>query len=137
MVIFFDTSALIKRYIDERGTEAVNRLFRQAGDIAISVVTKAEIVSALNFKRRLMLLSDRDYNGIMTEFERNCTDFVIQAIDAAVEAKIRLCAERYAHKTLDNIQLASALVLKPAYFATADKKLARLAKLEKLRVKLV
>lgn len=52
-----------------------------------------------------------------------------------VESKVQKLAEKYGHKALDNIQLASALVMKPGKFVTSDKKLGSIAELEKLKVK--
>ena len=33
MVLFFDTSALVKRYVEEDGTESVEKLFKRAKKI--------------------------------------------------------------------------------------------------------
>ena len=52
MNYYFDTSALIKRYIDEEGSDSVERLFEQAESISVSFITKIECVFTL---RRLFL----------------------------------------------------------------------------------
>lgn len=49
--IFFDTSALVKRYYDEPGTETVDHLV-ESGEtkIVVTAITAIEIVSA--FRRK-------------------------------------------------------------------------------------
>ena len=51
MWAYFDTSALVKRYIQERGSEQVRALLRR-NDFLSSAITPVEIVSALCRRRR-------------------------------------------------------------------------------------
>lgn len=47
MNLFFDTSALIKRYIYEIGSHLVDNLFQQADSIYVSIITELETYSTL------------------------------------------------------------------------------------------
>jgi len=47
MILFFDTSALIKRYISETGSNKVDELFEISENIIVSPVTKIEVYSSL------------------------------------------------------------------------------------------
>ncbi len=47
MILFFDTSALIKRYINEKGSFIVDELFMQAKEIVLAPVTKIECFSTI------------------------------------------------------------------------------------------
>ena len=51
MILFFDTSALIKRYLNEVGTEKVESLFESATLIIVSSTAQLECASA--FQRLL------------------------------------------------------------------------------------
>ena len=52
MNYFFDTGALIKKYIEEPGSEHVSRLMDQASEIYVSEITIIECFSTL---RRILL----------------------------------------------------------------------------------
>ncbi len=52
MVIFIDTSSLIKRYITEIGSDIIDSLFNDENEICISPVTAIEMRSALGRKLR-------------------------------------------------------------------------------------
>lgn len=46
MMFYLDTSALVKRYIYEAGSELVNDLFADAKGIATGVISRAEAAAA-------------------------------------------------------------------------------------------
>jgi predicted nucleic acid-binding protein len=137
VVVFFDTSALLKRYRQETGTDTVEKIFDRASDITLSQTTRCEAVSALHFHSirggMTKAQCEQAQGNIAIDFE----DFRIIPLDGSLEQIVQKVAEKHGHKALDNIQLASAIVAKPRLFVTSDKKLAKLAQLEKLRVKLV
>ncbi len=63
MIFFFDTSALIKRYIVENGSEKVDNLFKTASQIIISPVTKIETCSTINRLKVENAISKEDYSS--------------------------------------------------------------------------
>ncbi len=65
MILYCDTSALIIRYIEEEGTNIVDKLWEDSIFIATSVVAYAESLSAFNRRLREALLSKNDYNKIL------------------------------------------------------------------------
>ena len=50
--VFFDSSALAKRYIEEKGSDQVQAILSSAAALAVSVICVPEIVSALCRLRR-------------------------------------------------------------------------------------
>ncbi len=46
--LFFDTSALIKRYIQEAGSDLVDELMDSAMEIYVSAISRIESNSAIN-----------------------------------------------------------------------------------------
>jgi predicted nucleic acid-binding protein len=135
LVIFIDTSALVKRYFVEEGTREVLGIFEDSYDIRVSAVTKAEAISAFNFRRHRGDISKAEYVRCIDSFFEDFKDFEVVPLSESVESRVQKLAEKYGHKALDNIQLASALVMKPGKFVTSDKKLGSIAELEKLKVK--
>ena len=52
MPVYFDTSALLKRYLPERNSDAFEAYFREVESAQISRLTLVELRSALARKRR-------------------------------------------------------------------------------------
>ncbi|MCU0574559.1 MAG: type II toxin-antitoxin system VapC family toxin [Syntrophobacteraceae bacterium] len=61
MRVFFDTSAFVKRYIEEPGTEKVVEICGQADSLALCVICLPEMISTLNRLVRENRLSADDY----------------------------------------------------------------------------
>jgi predicted nucleic acid-binding protein len=57
---YFDTSALIKRYVRERGSTRVVSLMRRH-ELLSSAITPVEVMSALSRRRRDRELSEEDF----------------------------------------------------------------------------
>ena len=57
---YFDTSALIKRYVRERGSTRVVSLMRRH-ELLSSAITPVEVMSALSRRRRERELSEEDF----------------------------------------------------------------------------
>ena len=57
MILYCDTSALIKRYVEEKGTERVDALWEDCQGVSTSVVAFAEAMSAFSRRLREGLLS--------------------------------------------------------------------------------
>lgn len=54
MYLYLDTSALVKRYIHELGSNVVHQIILKAETVAISVVGKVEMFSALSRTNRIV-----------------------------------------------------------------------------------
>lgn len=80
---FFDTSAVVKRYHSEKGTEAIDRIFAENDRaIAISSVSLTETVSALNKKKEEKTISKEDLDIALSRFFHDAIkDFLILEID--------------------------------------------------------
>nr|VFJ68005.1 MAG: hypothetical protein BECKFW1821B_GA0114236_11385 [Candidatus Kentron sp. FW] len=64
MKVFFDSSAFVKRFIAEEGSEEVDACCQQASELGLAVICIPEIASALNRKVREDLLSKDNYREI-------------------------------------------------------------------------
>jgi len=110
---FLDTSALVKRYVPERGSEFVLDLIESAEhEIAISSITIAEFASALRGRLRGRELSAVQRDTIFRRFLANAARFDI--VELADEL-IRRAAETLLSdvdvarfRTLDALQLMTA-----------------------------
>jgi predicted nucleic acid-binding protein len=81
-VIYFDSSALVKRYVREDGSDAVRSLIKQGEGIATSKLTYPEILSAFGRKHRAGELGRGLFGGLLDQFEADWkTVFVIELHD--------------------------------------------------------
>lgn len=127
---FIDTSALFKRYVQEKGSDILEEIFNIDADFFISSVTPLEVVSNL---RRLVdvdkLLSEEEFVFVKGMFLHDVADKleVVDFTSSLLVTSLELCMNQYI-TPLDAIQLASALEMaeKPC-FVCSDLKLLRLA----------
>jgi uncharacterized protein len=136
MILFFDTSALIKRYIAEVGSKKVDELFDNAMSIVISPITKLETFSTI--KRLLVqkLISKESYEMLKINIEYDFKYFTALSLNKKIKERAVELIEEHGLKTLDSIQLASCLSRKEEIwgFVVSDVKLKRVAQLEGLEV---
>lgn len=112
MMLYLDTSALIKRYVDEDGSGRVNELWDGAAGIATSVVAFAEMIAALNRKLREGVLSAREYSRTATSFKGDYRRIILVPISVGFDERIETLARKHALRGFDAIHLASALVIR-------------------------
>jgi len=133
---FFDTSALVKVYHKEVGTELVEEIYENPENtIYISHLTKVELISALCKKYRTNDISHEAFILAYDKFLADCIN-VFQLIffysDLLEEAKelILQYGQTKELRTLDAIQLATyqETLNEDCYFVCADKKLFMLLK---------
>jgi predicted nucleic acid-binding protein len=134
---FLDTSALVKRYHSEKGTDKIDKIFSQDDRaIVISSISLTEMVSALNRKKEEKIISREDLKIALSKFFHDAIkDFLVLELDGEhIKGSIRLILKRNI-RTLDAMQLAVALGLKDlkVTFVCADKKLASVAEKEGLQ----
>jgi hypothetical protein len=120
MRIAFDTSALAKRYVDERGTPRVLELCAQATEIVVSVLCVPEILSALNRLRREGRLTSGGYVAAKTDLADDMTQATIVPVTPAVVSRAIEILEKAALRTLDAIHLAVAMDSACDLFVSSD-----------------
>jgi predicted nucleic acid-binding protein len=140
-VLYFDSSALIKHYMQETGSDKVDRKLREEEKASrpafTSVLTFAEIEAALSRRAKDNSLLHSEYVRVRTRFE---SDWVLglSPIDLGpgVLAIVRGVVDQFALKGADVVHLASAIWLKdmaglqvhaPVYFLSSDKQLLKAA----------
>jgi len=136
-VNYLDTSALIKRFVAEKGSSLVRVIIERHGPIAISKVAYAEVYSGLSRKKREGLLSEAQYLMARRQFETEWPAYI--RVDLSDEILLLACdlIERHLLRGFDAIHLATALELKKALgqqiaFAGADERQLQAAALESL-----
>jgi predicted nucleic acid-binding protein len=136
MIFFFDTSALIKRYISEIGSNKVDELFEIAENIIVSPVTKIEAHSTLKRLLATNSISEEDYETVKSNTDYDFKYFTVVSLNEEIEKEAIKLIEKYQLKTLDSIQLASVLYRKIdiSGFIVSDVKLKNAAEAENIEV---
>jgi predicted nucleic acid-binding protein len=134
---FFDTSALVKRYHSEKGTEAIDRIFSENDKaVVISSICITEMVSALSRKKEEKAISKEDLDAALSRFFHDAIKefLILELDDGHIKDSIVLVLKR-SLRTLDALQLAVAIGLKDVnpVFVCADKKLVSVAEKEGLK----
>lgn len=109
MLLYLDTSALVKFYVMEEGHDLVVTAIRGEASVAISVVGYPEARSALARKRREGGLNDQEYDRIITGLNEDWPTFVHIDVLTDLYFHAGRLAETHALRGFDAIHLASAL----------------------------
>jgi hypothetical protein len=110
---YFDTSALIKRYVAESGSDWLEAEVFGPGDVLAltSRVTMVEIWSALARRRREASISSEHHAELLDAFREDCLiRYRFVDFEEAVVEFARQLLDRHPLRAYDAVQLASALV---------------------------
>ena len=134
---YLDTSALIKRFVGERGSDRVDALMAAGEPVATGKIAYAEVHSGLARKRREKAVSERDYRLACGRFESDWQAFVRVELTDEVLRLARDVIRRRGLRAFDALHLASAVGLQArlgeaVVFAAADRKLLAAARAEGL-----
>ena len=138
MYLYLDTSALVKRYIHENGSDAVHQIVLQADTVAISIVGKVEMFSAISRtpqnwvgeETRILAIKafKEDYGGLL----------FLNPHDGVINLACEM-ADKYKLRGFDAIHLATAMIWmeevdENVHFCTYDHQLWQAARKTKLIV---
>lgn len=112
MILYLDTSALVKLYVEEEGSPAVASAVQAADVVATSRVAYVETKAGMARKHRQGDLSQRDYARLIKEFDLDWEGYFIMEVSADVAKLGGELTGRHPLRGFDAIHLASALLLK-------------------------
>ena len=122
MRVFFDTSAFLKRYISEAGTEAVLDWCDQASEIGLSGIALPEMVSAFCSLRREGKISEIQYRQLKSLLLADIEDAAICDLSPAVLGQAISALENNVLRGMDAIHIGSAVALHADVFVTSDQR---------------
>lgn len=128
MILYLDTSALIKRYIEEAGTDEVIARMQEADMIGTALITRVEMVGTIARAIRGNRLPEQDGLDALEDFRSDWSGFQLINIDHALVVYADSLAGLHGLRGYDAIQLACALTWQnlldvPVKFATFDSEL--------------
>ena len=137
MILYLDTSSLVKLYVEENYSENIKTLVLSSDVVATSLIAYAEARAAFARRFREKAFSSKEFNLIKKCFETDWNNFLGLLPG---EETIRLAgelAEKHALRGFDSIHLASAVLLRdqsnsPVLFSCFDHQLQKAAHNEAL-----
>lgn len=128
---FVDTSAIVKRYVPEIGTQWVlGWILPSSGTVVvIAELTRVEIFSVFARREREQSLSTINANLLRSNFLVHAQkEYLITPLNTDILEEARTLVTKYPLRSLDAIQLASSkqaqtILGEPMTFVTADARL--------------
>jgi predicted nucleic acid-binding protein len=137
MRVFFDTSAFVKRYVSEAGTDAVLEWCDRATEIGLSGIALVEIISAFCRLHREARITDTQYKQLKSLLMADIEDAAICDLTPAVLGHAVSSLETNVLRGMDAIHIGSAIALQADVFISADKRQIDAAARAGLRVVMV
>ena len=136
MILYLDTSALVKLYVEEPGREAVLRLLEAAIGSATVRVAYVEARAAFARRRREGGFDARDLRRLVDLLDGDWGAYTLVEITEPLVRRAGLLAERHGLRGYDAVHLAAALEMARAggdvVVACFDERLRRAGRREKL-----
>ena len=134
MILFCDTSALIKLYIVEEGSKELKRRLAQAEAVAVCRIAWAEAHAALSRREREVPKDTSLIEQAKTALAKDWPRFVVMEVNQAMVERAGEYADTFALRGYDSVQLAAAYQAGrvsglPIFFASFDMRLNKAAKL--------
>lgn len=137
MILYLDTSSLVKLYISEAHSNLVASWMAESEIVATCRVAYPEMISALNRRFRSGDLTKKDYDLVVKRFSEEWERFAAIDFD---HIKAGNLAATHGLRGFDAVHLSAALLLKSSRsepdmaFSSFDQKLNDAASSEKLKV---
>ena len=108
MIIYLDASALVKRYILEAGSAAVESLLEDAEMAGTSIISKAEVSAAICKAARIGIVDHRKASIAVKRFRAHWPDLFRLKVDSAVVENADLLSWEHQLRGYDAVHLACA-----------------------------
>jgi predicted nucleic acid-binding protein len=138
VILYLDTSALVKLYVQEAGSEVVARALQEAAAVATARISYAEARAAFARHARQRGLTASELRRVVRHLDEEWGQYAVVEITDGVVRRAAALAERHELRAYDAVQLAAALDLRipkaDVVFSSFDDRLNRAARRERLIV---
>jgi len=138
MVVYFDTSSLVKLYVQEEDSPKVADLLRSSKVAATSLIAYTEARAAFAHGFRENAFTPGQYQHLVSVFDKDWDNYLIVRVTRKLVRLGGELAERHGLRAFDAIHLSSAVTLQqelsaPIIFSSSDRRLQEASKLEELK----
>lgn len=139
MILYLDTSALVKLYIEEAGSQEVKRAVEKSRIVSTSRVAYVEARSGIARKHREREFSKEERDQVVKDLRQDWDNYFIVELSESVAELGGELTSRHPLRGFDAIHLASALLLRnrtclEVSFCCFDERLRAAAEAEGLTV---
>jgi len=137
MILYLDTSALLKRYFKEPHSNELLATWKEANQIVTSSVAYAETIASFYRKKREVDLRSKVFDKLVNAFHLDWETFIRVEVNDDLNETIHKVVAKHPLRGFDAIHLASAMItherINDAFlFACFDQKLINGAQMEGL-----
>ena len=122
MKLVVDSSSFAKRYVQEIGSNELDRFLESTSELAFCVILVPEIVSGLNRRLRERVLTIADYRAVKKQLLDDVRDATVLQITPSVVSRSVKLLEGNVLRALDALHVACALEWQADLFVTSDKR---------------
>ena len=128
MILYLDSSALVKQYVAERGSAEVSEVIAGAQVIGTALISRPEVAAALAKAVRTGALAGAEASACLRRFREDWTDLIRVQISEPLIARADAFAWDYGLRGYDAVHLAAAALWQDAMadavaFSTFDRQL--------------
>jgi predicted nucleic acid-binding protein len=132
VILYLDTSALVKRYFKEPYSDEVIAKWQEAAEIVTSSVAYAETLAAIHRKKRESALKQDLVNKIADDLRADWNSFIRIQVNDELNEYIDKAINGHPLRGFDAIHLASAMIMNETFpdnvlFACFDQTLTQAA----------
>lgn len=132
MILYCDSSALVKLYVAEDRSESVRRAVRQAEAVATCRISWAELHAAMSRRARESPIDAPLLEAAKRALTRDWSSYMLMEVTQPLVERAAEFADVFALRAYDSVQLAAAAALGEAAadvrFACFDARLTRAAR---------
>ena len=136
MIVYLDTSSLVKLYVEEEGSADVAAILKNSRTAATSMIAYAEARAAFARRFREGSVTKRAYKSLLLSFEKDWINYLQVKVSQDLIRLAGDLAEKHALRGFDAIHLSSAVSLMKAnvgvVFLCHDEKLQKASLREQL-----
>lgn len=114
MNLYFDTSALIKRYVEEDDSDYINELIAGGAVVATGLATRAEMAAGINRLFRMNSITQEHRSIALRDFRSDWHHYERIVISEELVARADSLTGEYALRGYDAIHLACGLTWQDA-----------------------
>ena len=142
MKVYLDSSAIVKRYVVEEGSDVVRKAYLEAlngaATLHLSVWNIGEVLGALDIYHRRNWLERKDYRAVRESFISETVRLMRLGVAKVVPVRSKLLAEswllveKYHVYEADALQIASARLLGVDRLLSGDQRLVDISSKEEI-----
>ena len=108
MILYLDSSAIVKQYVDELGSAEVRQAVAESKINGTSVISRAEVIATFRKTVRMGILQEKEATKMRRTFDRGWPDLVRTRVTERLIRHASTLAWTHGLRGYDAVHLASA-----------------------------